>query len=261
MGIGRRLAGVEQRRRLGRAGAVGGEQRAAQLGNVVIAVVILAKRHTGGHVQQGAQRRLAVFGAGKLGHVVDGRRVDRADFPIRDGDAEQHPGDGLGHRLPDQPVMVGPGIAVMLEEDLVAARDQQSGRRMALEVIAERMRFALEGISQRQLRGRAAKRQRAVGLADPVGAKDLIEVAVISDQIDLGRQRGAAADRIFGRAIGSGVGAAVGKHRIGCGERRCCPAARQDGKEEGGDDLRRRPPHDQERSTCPEVEPVGRPSA
>jgi hypothetical protein len=82
------------------------------------------ERDPGGHVQQRADRRLAVFGAGDIGHVGSGRFIERADFPVFDRDAEQHRRDDLSHRMADKAIAVGTGVTVMLEQNFLARGDQ-----------------------------------------------------------------------------------------------------------------------------------------
>jgi hypothetical protein len=61
-------------------------------------------------LQQRADRRLAVFGLGELGNIGRDLVIDRLDRAFRDGDADQHCGDGLGHGLREKAVAIGARI-------------------------------------------------------------------------------------------------------------------------------------------------------
>jgi len=87
--IGRRFACVEDGKRLARAGAVRHEQASAEPVDVVVAVIDFAKSHAGGYVQQGAQRRLAIFGLRQFRDVLGRRRIERADLSVGDGGSEE----------------------------------------------------------------------------------------------------------------------------------------------------------------------------
>jgi hypothetical protein len=60
---------------------------------IALAVALFAKLDAGGHVQEIADRRLAVFAALETGHIGFGGVVDRFDRAFRDCDANQYAGD------------------------------------------------------------------------------------------------------------------------------------------------------------------------
>jgi|RhiMethySRZTD1v2_1073278.scaffolds.fasta_scaffold530245_3 hypothetical protein len=91
------------------------------------------------HVQQISDRGLAVLRVGELRNVGRDCLIDRLDRAFRDGDADQHCRDRLCHGLREETVAVGARVLIVLEEDCVILRYQQTGRRIAVEIILERI--------------------------------------------------------------------------------------------------------------------------
>ena len=155
-GAARRDAHIVRRHRFDAAGTdlpkrVGGEP-----GDVVPSRVLLDEAHARGHLEQMAERSTPVLGVGERGHVGGGGIVHRADVALRDRDADQHGGDGLGHRPRGEAMPIVPAVLVALDEDRFAARDEEPGRRVAREVVVERECLAPDTRS-----GLPARRPRA----------------------------------------------------------------------------------------------------
>jgi hypothetical protein len=60
---------------------------------VAAVIAILAELDARGHVQQGADRRAAVFAALQARHILLRQVIDRADRAFGDGQADQQAGD------------------------------------------------------------------------------------------------------------------------------------------------------------------------
>ena len=190
-GPGRGRPLVERRHRAGAAGPAQEVGVPHERRDVVAAAVVLPKAHAGRHLQQVAERRASVLGAGQLGHV--GRRliVDRADVALGDRDADQHRGHGLGHRPRREALPVGAVVLVALDEDGVVARDQQPGRQAPRQVVVQR------------------RENEAAG-------EDLVHVAMRADRVPDAIERRAAPLRVArGRAELVRVGA--GRREMGPG--------------------------------------------
>src|SRR4029453_6984132 len=97
--------------------------------DVVSAGVLLAEAHARRHLQQMAKRRAPVLGAGKLWHVGGSGIIDRLDAALGDGYAHEHGSDSLGHRPGRQAMTIGATVLVTLDEDRVAACDEEARRR------------------------------------------------------------------------------------------------------------------------------------
>ena len=82
-----------------RPGGTGPEQRSLEFVDVITGLIILHESHTGGHLKQIAQLRMAILGVGKLWHVGGGGIVDRPDRALGHCDANQQAGQPLRHRL------------------------------------------------------------------------------------------------------------------------------------------------------------------
>ena len=143
------------------------KQRAAECGTVVGAVIAFGEGDAGSHVQQVADGSRAGSGAGQAGDVIGGRFVDRADGALGYGDAEQHGGDRLGHGLREQAITVRAAVLVVLEQDGVVVRDQQSGDGIAREVVGQRVSGAAEIIGERQFVWRACAAPTGVRISQP----------------------------------------------------------------------------------------------
>ena len=83
----------------------------------------------------------------KSRNVHIGRIVDRFDGAVRDGQAHQQTRDGFHHRLGNQPVVVGAVILIALAKDLVVLRNQQSGDRIAREIVFDRRCIAAKAVA------------------------------------------------------------------------------------------------------------------
>jgi hypothetical protein len=66
---------------------------------IVLAAVVLRKFHAGGHIQQIADRSLAVFGSSQPGQIDLNGIIDGANGGFCHCDADQHRRDRLTHRL------------------------------------------------------------------------------------------------------------------------------------------------------------------
>ena len=102
---------------------------------VASVVLILSELDAGGHMQQVADRRPAIFGALESRHIGLRRIVDRFDRAFGNGDADQHSRDRFHHRLRNQPVAIGPSVLIMLEQNPVVLGDQQTGDRIARQIV------------------------------------------------------------------------------------------------------------------------------
>jgi hypothetical protein len=66
--------------------------------HVVHSRVLLDEPHARGHLTQMPERRASVLADTERRHVLGRGIIHRADVAFRDRDADQHGGDGLGHR-------------------------------------------------------------------------------------------------------------------------------------------------------------------
>jgi hypothetical protein len=136
------------------------QRRAREAHAVVVAVVVLAERDAGGHGQEVADRRAAILAAGECRHVALGRILDRGDGAVGEREPDQHRRDRLRHRERGQTVAVVAPVLVALDQDRIAARDQQPGRRIAREILIEREATAA-GLARRIV-GQAGSLRRAL---------------------------------------------------------------------------------------------------
>ena len=179
--------------------------------DVVGAGVLLAEAHARRHLQQVAQRRAPVLGAGKLGHVGGRGIIDRADVALGDRDADEHRRHGLGHRPRREAMPVRAAILVALDEDGVTARDQQAGRRGPLQVVVQRQVGVLEPPGDARLDDPHEARGRRRFPNEP-GVEDLVEVAVGADDRPDVIERRAVAFRV------ARAGAELYRVGASCGE-------------------------------------------
>ena len=84
-----------------------------------------------------SERRAAVLGVSERGHVGPGQIVYRTDEVLSDREPDQHGRDRLGHRKRREAMPIRPRILIALNEDGVTTRNQESGGRVAREVVVE----------------------------------------------------------------------------------------------------------------------------
>ena len=111
--IRRRAAGIELRDADHRGLAGPAEQVAPEARNIVLPVVGLLEVDTGRHVQQRADRCLTVLGACERSDVGRDVVINRFDETVGCGDADQHRGDGLRHRLGEKAIAVRSRVLIV----------------------------------------------------------------------------------------------------------------------------------------------------
>src|SRR5262249_26627980 len=129
-----------------------------------------------------SKRRASVFGAAERRHVRANGIIDRVDVAFRERNADQHGGDGLGHRPRGEAMPIVPAVLVTLDEDRVAARDEEAGGRVAPEVVVERAGLAPKLVAERRLGVYASERRRRGGAANQPAFEDLIEMTLRADE-------------------------------------------------------------------------------
>src|SRR4029077_1568997 len=124
----------------------------------------------------------SVLGATQRRHVCGSEIIHRADVAFRDRDADQHGGDGLGHRPRGDAMPIVPAVLVALDEDRVAARDEEAGGRVAREVVVERAGLAPKLVAERRLGVYAGERRRRGGAANQPAFEDLVEMTLRANE-------------------------------------------------------------------------------
>ena len=110
---------------------------------------------------------------------------------------------------------VVPRVLVALDEDRVAAGDEEPGGGVAREVVVERECSSLILVANCRFRGSARQRRRRRGAAHQPTLIDLVEMAVTTDEEGGAGAGRAVADRIAtARAVVLRVRAALGKPRL-----------------------------------------------
>src|SRR4030095_1361309 len=110
-------------------------------------------------------------------------------------DADEHRGDGLGHRPRREAVPVRATVLVTLDEDGVTARDQQASRWVALEVVVQRQVGTLEPPGDARL-GDPHEARGHRRLVNEPARKDLVEMTVGADERPDAIERSAVALRV-----------------------------------------------------------------
>jgi len=75
-----------------------------------------------------------------------------------------------------------PAVLVTLDEDRVAARDEEAGGRVAAEVVVERAGLAPKLVAERRLGVYASERRRRGGAANQSAFEDLIEMTLRANE-------------------------------------------------------------------------------
>ena len=90
-------------------------------------------------------------------------------------------------------MVVGARILIVLEEDGVVLGYQQTGRGIAVEIVLERVAIRLEIVCDPRFRWSALERPSFLGAYDDTGHEEIIEAAVVSDEMSdlVGRRSGA----------------------------------------------------------------------
>ncbi len=151
--IGRRHASVELRD--ADHGVLAGlaEQVASEARDIVLPVIGLLELDTRGHVQQRADRRLAVLGTCEPGDVGRDLVVDGFDCPVGRRNSDQHCGDGLRHRLGEKAIVLRSRVLIVFVENCVIPSNQQPRRRLSVEIIHYFTALAAEGVGDLGLGG------------------------------------------------------------------------------------------------------------
>ena len=191
------------------------------------------------------QRGASVLGSGERRHVRGGEIVHRADAPFIDRDSDQHRRDRLGHRPGREPIPVGPRVLIALDEDRIAAGDQEPGRGIARQVVVEGEVAPLVFVAQFRLGCRPREGRRRTGPTNQPAREDFVLMTLGTDQEWHAEERRAIAARI---AVASaeviGIRAAlVEAGSAGSGLRRRRRASDQDAREHDDADAPNRRQH------------------
>jgi hypothetical protein len=178
-------------------------------------MTVSAKSRAASSVPEYFSTKRSVLGVGERGHVRRGEIVDRTDAALADRDADQHRRDGLGHRERGEAMPIVPRVLIALDQDRVAARDEQPGGGVARQVVVERAGLRLVLVAQGRLGGRAGEPRRRGGSTDQPPFQDLV---VVTEPADEERDAIDGSDRIaLARAVLLGVRPARGEARPGTG--------------------------------------------
>ena len=152
------------------------------------------------------ERGATVLGSDQGRHVGVRTIVDGPNAPLGDRDADQHRGDGLGHRPRGQTVPIVPRVLIALDQDRIVAREEESRHRMARQVIVDREALALVVVMNGRLDRRTSEPRRHRRVADEPPGEDLVHMAVRAHEEGRRQECSTGADRItVARSIFLGV--------------------------------------------------------
>ena len=155
-----------------------------ELSHVVAPAVVLAEAHARGHRATDGAIAVAPYAVPASAGTYSRRPiVDRADAPLLDRDADEYPGDRLGHGPRREALRVAAAVLIALDEDGAVLDEQEAGGGMAGQVPVERAGLSVGAIADRRLRHGAAKRARRGRLVDAVGEEDLVQAGMGIDQV------------------------------------------------------------------------------